>query len=78
MHVPQIATYAVVEKEWRTKENRGNICMMQALQPLWLVKSTSWDEVTLQLISEKLKPVAIAIIKLRLSEGISKSVSQPA
>jgi len=32
------------------------------------------DEVTLN--SEEIKPVAIAIIKLHLSEGISKGVSQ--
>ena len=32
-------------------------------------KSTSRDEVMLN--SEKIKPVAIAIIELRLSEGIS-------
>jgi len=34
----------------------------------------SLDKATL--ISEEIKPVAIAIIKLRLSEGISKGVSQ--
>ena len=32
------------------------------------------DEATLN--SEEIKPVAIAIIELRLSEGISKRVSQ--
>ena len=38
-------------------------------------KDTSRAEATLN--SEKLKPVALAIIKLRLSEGgISQSVSQ--
>ena len=36
-------------------------------------KKTSQDEV--MLISEKIKPVAVAIIKLCLSEGISKLVS---
>jgi len=43
--------------------------MMQALELLWLAKGTSWDEVTL--ISEEIKPVAITIIKLCLSKGIS-------
>jgi len=42
------------------------------LELLWLAKSTSRDEVTL--VSEEIKPVAIAIIKLRLSGGISQSV----
>ena len=48
--------------------------MIQALELLWLEKCMSWDKVTLN--SEEIKPVAIAIVKLRLSEGISKSVSQ--
>ena len=48
--------------------------MMWALELLWLAKSRSWDEVTLN--SEKIKAVAIAIIELRLSEGISQSFSQ--
>jgi len=34
----------------------------------------SWEEVTLN--SEEIKPVAIAIIELHLSEGICKSISQ--
>ena len=37
-------------------------------------KGTSPDEATLN--SEEIKPVAIAIIELHLSEGISKGVSQ--
>jgi len=37
-------------------------------------KGTSWDKATLN--SEEIKPVAIAIIELCLSEGISQSVSQ--
>ena len=47
---------------------------MQALEMLQLTKSTSPDEATLN--SEEIKPVALAIIKLSLSEGISQSVSQ--
>ena len=42
---------------------------MQALELLRLAKRTSPDEVTLN--SKEIKPVAIAIIELRLSEGIS-------
>jgi len=48
--------------------------MMWALELLWLAKGTSRDKVMLN--SEEIKPVAIAIIKLHLSEGISQSVSQ--
>ena len=45
--------------------------MIQALEQQ---KGTFRDEATLN--SEEIKGVAIAIIELRLSEGISKSVSQ--
>ena len=45
--------------------------MIQALELLlWLVISTPQDEATLN--SEEIKAVAIAIIDLHLSEGISK------
>jgi len=37
-------------------------------------KGTSWAEVTSN--SEKIKPIAIAVITLRLTEGISQSGSQ--
>ena len=64
-------------KEWRTKENKGK---------LWLnhdanigaaavgKKGTSWDEATSS--NAKIKPVALAVIELRLSEGISKWVRE--
>ena len=39
-----------------------------------LAKGTSWDEVTLN--SEEIKPIALAVIELHLSEGISQIVSQ--
>ena len=48
--------------------------MMQALELLQLAKDTFRDEVTLN--SEEIKPVALAIIELHLSEGISQPVSQ--
>jgi len=48
--------------------------MMQALELLRLAKGTSPDEAALN--SEEIKPVALANIKLRLSEGISQSVSR--
>jgi len=44
--------------------------MMQALELLRLANGTSLDEATLN--SEDIKPVAIAIIELHLSKGISK------
>jgi len=46
--------------------------MMQALESCsgWR-KGTSRDEATLN--SEEIKPIALAIIKLHLSEGISQS-----
>jgi len=39
-----------------------------------VAKGTSPDEVTLN--SAKIKPIAVVVIKLRLSESISKLVSQ--
>jgi len=47
--------------------------MMQALELLRLAKSTSPGKATLN--SEEIKPVAIAIIELRLSEGMRERVS---
>ena len=47
--------------------------MIQALEPLQLVKGVSQDEATLN--SKEIKPVAIPIIELCLS-GVSNSVSQ--
>jgi len=48
--------------------------MMQALELLRLAKNRSPDKATLN--SEEIKPVAIAIIELRLPEGIREGVSQ--
>jgi len=39
-----------------------------------MAKGTSWVEATSN--SEKIKPVALAIVEFRESEGISQSVSQ--
>ena len=47
--------------------------MMNALYVLRYVKGTSRAEMTTY--SEKIKPVALAIIELCLSEGISQSVN---
>ena len=48
--------------------------MMQALELLQLAKGTSPDEMMLN--SEEIKPAAIAIIELHLSEHISKGVGR--
>jgi len=41
-----------------------------------MAKGTFWAEVTLK--SKKINPVALAIVQLCLSEGISQAVSQSA
>ena len=48
--------------------------MKNALYVLWYAKGTSRDEAMSN--SEKIKPVAVAIIELRLSEGISQLLTQ--
>ena len=48
--------------------------LTQALELLQLAKGTALDEVMLN--SEEIKALAIAVIELRLSEGINKGVSQ--
>ena len=48
--------------------------MKNALYILQNAKGTSRAEVTLN--SEKVRPVALVVIELHLSEGISQSVSQ--
>jgi len=57
----------------RTKVSFGRT-VMQALEPQRLAKSTSRDEATVN--SEQIKPIALAVIELCLSEGISQIVSQ--
>ena len=64
-------------KEWSSKENKGKLQQKHDTSTGAVAvgkKGTSPDEATL--ISEKIKPVAIAIIKLHLSKGIRKLVSQ--
>jgi len=48
--------------------------MMQAVELLRLAKRHVSGQATLY--SEEIKPVALAIIELHLSEGITQSVSQ--
>jgi len=67
----QIVTYIVREKGRRTKVN-FNAAMIQVMELLWL--ANRHDDAMLS--SEEIKPVAIAIVHLCLSEGISSLVSQ--
>ena len=57
--------FTVSKDEWDTKEETGKL-MKNACD---LPKGTSQAETTSN--SEKIKPVALAVIELRLSEGIS-------
>jgi len=50
-------------------QRRTKVTMIQALELLQLAKGTSPDKATLN--SKEIPPVAIAIIELCLSEGIS-------
>ena len=64
--------FAVSKDEWDTKEDTGKSMRMHCTY-CGMPKGTCWAEVMSK--SEKIKPVALAVIKLRLSEGISQSVS---
>jgi len=56
--------------EWGTKEGTGK-SMKNALHVQQCGKGTSWAEATLN--SEKINPVALAIVELRKSEGIRQA-----
>jgi len=75
--VLQIVTYTVREKGMDNKEEQS-WALVEPWCKQWSCcgwrKGISPDEATLN--SEEIKPVAIAIIKLRLSERISKGVSE--
>ena len=64
--------YAVSKDECYTKEDTGK-SMKNALYVLQYAKRHLLDQSVKQ---KKIKPVALAVIELRLSEGISQSVSQ--
>ena len=61
------------KEQRRTKVSFGRT-MMWALELLRLQKGTSRDKATLN--SEEIKPIALVVIELYLSEGISQSDSQ--
>ena len=65
--------FAFSKDEWDIKEDTGK-SMKNALYVLRYAKGTSRAEAMSN--SEKIKPVALAVIELRLSEGISQSVSR--
>jgi len=63
----------VSKDEWDTKEGPGKsmrICYMHS----GMAKGTSRAKVTSN--SKKIKPITLAIVKLRESEGIKQLVSQ--
>ena len=64
--------FTVSKDEWDTKEDTGK-SMKNALYILRYAKGTCRAEVTSN--SEKIKPVALAVIKLHLSEGISQLIT---
>ena len=64
--------FPVTKDEWDTKEDIGK-SMKNALYILRYAKRHIQAEATLN--SEKIKPVALVVIKLRLSEDNSQSVS---
>ena len=62
------ATLTVSKDEWDTKEDTGK-SMKNAILYCIMPKGTSWAEAM-----SNNEPVALAVIELRLSEGISQSV----
>ena len=65
---------SVVSKdEWDTKEDTGK-SMKNALYVCGMPKGTSRAEAMSN--SEKSKPIALAVIELRLSEGLSQLLTQ--
>jgi len=59
-------------KEWRTKENKGKLGYNHDASTGAAAVGTSRDKAKLN--SEEIKPTALVVIELRLSEGVSQSV----
>ena len=76
----KLTLFADSTDEWDTKEDTGksmkNVCtnMKNVCTYCSMPKGISWPEAMLN--SEQIKPVVLAIIELRLSEGISRLLSQ--
>ena len=62
--------YAVVKKEWEIKGVQRQYPNASTAAAVVGEKGTSWDEATL--ISEEIESLALAVLELCLSEGISK------
>jgi len=71
--LPQNRHFAVNEDEWDTKEGAVK-SMKNALYVQWYGERHLSAKVTSN--SEKIKPVALAIVKLRESEGIRQTGRQ--
>jgi len=69
----QLTLFVVNKDEWDTKEGLGKY-MKNALHVQRYGKGTSGDEATLN--SEKIKPIALAIVGLCKSEGIRQAGKQ--
>ena len=69
----KLTLYTVSKDEWDTKEYTGK-SMKNALYVLLYAKRHCQAEATSN--SEKIKPIALAVIELRSSEGIRQSVSR--
>jgi len=68
----KLMLFTVSKAEWNTKEDTGK-SLKNALYVLWYAKRhlSGWRTSN----SEKIKPVALAVIELHLSEGIRQAVS---
>ena len=69
----KLTPFPVSKDEWDTKEDTGK-SMKNALYVLRYAKGTCRAEATSN--SDKIKPVALAVIELHLSEGISQLLTQ--
>ena len=62
--------FTVSQDEWDTMEDTGK----STKNALYVLRYSKRPKATSN--SDKIKPVALAVIKLRLSEGIRQSISQ--
>jgi len=69
----KLTPFVESKDEWDTKEDPDNSMKMHCKYSS-MAKGTSWAEAMSN--SEKIKPVALAIVELCESEGISQSGSQ--
>jgi len=72
MPTTESTPFMVSKDEWDTKEGPGKSMKMHCMYS-GMAKGTSQAEVTSN--SKKIKPVALAIVKLQESEGIRQLVS---